>query len=75
MIQRPVDGFQGFGSMVPLVPNDPTTGAGPRNRRVEVVVQRINYLKRAEAAAMGPLGAAPGGTGPNIGTVVPKIAP
>ena len=33
---------------------------------------RINYLKRAEAAAMGPLGAAPAGVGPEIGAVVPK---
>jgi chemotaxis protein MotB len=73
--RHPDTAFQGFGSEQPLVKNDPATGAGPRNRRVEVVVQRINYLKRAEAAAMGPLGAAPAGTGPEIGTVVPKIAP
>jgi len=73
--RHPDTAFQGFGSMVPLVKNDPATGAGPRNRRVEVVVQRINYLKRAEAAAMGPLGAAPAGSGPDIGTVVPKIEP
>ncbi len=73
--RHPDTAFQGFGSVQPLVKNDPTTGAGPRNRRVEVIVQRINYLKRAEAAAMGPLGAAPAGTGPEIGTVVPKIAP
>jgi chemotaxis protein MotB len=73
--RHPDTAFQGFGSEQPLVKNDPTTGAGPRNRRVEVIVQRINYLKRAEAAAMGPLGAAPAGTGPEIGTVVPKIAP
>jgi chemotaxis protein MotB len=73
--RHPDTAFQGFGAMEPLVPNDRVTGAGPRNRRVEVIVQRINYLKRAEAAAMGPLGAAPAGTGPELGTVVPKIAP
>ncbi len=73
--RHPDTAFQGFGSMDPLVKNDPATGAGPRNRRVEVIVQRINYLKRAEAAAMGPLGAAPAGVGPEIGTVVPKIEP
>ena len=73
--RHPDTAFQGFGSMEPLVPNDPVTGAGPRNRRVEVIVQRINYLKRAEAAAMGPIGAAPAGAGPEIGTLVPKIAP
>ena len=53
--------YQGFGSLDPLVPNDPATGAGPRNRRVEVIVQRINYLKAAEREAQGPLGSLPAG--------------
>jgi chemotaxis protein MotB len=67
--------FQGFGSLDPLVPNDPATGAGPRNRRVEVVVQRINYLKAAEREAQGPLGSLPAGAAVDVGTVVPKITP
>jgi chemotaxis protein MotB len=66
---------EGFGSLQPLVRNDPTTGAGPRNRRVEVVVQRVNYLKRAESEAMGPLGSSPVGASPQINTAVPKITP
>jgi chemotaxis protein MotB len=67
--------FQGFGSLDPLVPNDPATGAGPRNRRVEVIVQRINYLKRAEREAQGPLGSLPAGVAVGVGSVVPKITP
>jgi chemotaxis protein MotB len=66
---------EGFGSLQPLIKNDPVTGAGPRNRRVEVVVQRINYVKAAQSAAMGPLGSSPSGAGPQIGSVVPKITP
>ena len=67
--------FQGFGSLDPLVPNDPATGAGPRNRRVEVIVQRINYLKRAERDAQGPLGSLPAEVAVDVGSVVPKITP
>ncbi len=67
--------YQGFGSLDPLVPNDPATGAGPRNRRVEVIVQRINYLKAAEREAQGPLGSLPAGAAVDVGTVVPKITP
>lgn len=67
--------FQGFGSLDPLVPNDPATGAGPRNRRVEVIVQRINYLKRAERDAQGPLGSLPAEVAVGVGSVVPKITP
>jgi chemotaxis protein MotB len=67
--------FQGFGSLDPLVPNDPATGAGPRNRRVEVVVQRVNYLKAAEREAQGPLGSSPAAAGVDVGSLVPKITP
>ncbi len=75
-VQRHRDtAFQGFGSLDPLVPNDPVTGEGPRNRRVEVIVQRVNYLKAAEREAQGPLGSLPAGAGVDVGTVVPKITP
>ena len=60
--RHPDTAFQGFGSIEPLVPNDPAAGAGPRNRRVEVVVQRINYLKRPRRRRWGrpvDAGAAP----------------
>jgi chemotaxis protein MotB len=66
---------EGFGSLQPLIKNDPQTGSGPRNRRVEVVVQRINYLKRAQSEAMGPLGSTPAGAVPTFDSVAPKITP
>ena len=50
----------GFGSARPLVPNGPD-GSEPRNRRVEVVVLRQEYVQQAERAAEGPLGVNPAG--------------
>src|SRR4051812_21664924 len=75
-VQRHLDtASEGFGSLQPLVKNDPQTGSGPRNRRVEVVVQRINYLKHAQSEVMGPLGSNPAGAAPTIDSVAPKITP
>ncbi len=75
-VQRHLDtASEGFGSLQPLIKNDPQTGSGPRNRRVEVVVQRINYLKRAQSEAMGPLGSTPAGAVPTFDSVAPKITP
>ena len=75
-VQRHLDtASEGFGSLQPLVKNDPQTGSGPRNRRVEVVVQRISYLKHARSEAMGPLGSNPAGAVPSFDSVAPKITP
>jgi chemotaxis protein MotB len=75
-VQRHLDtASEGFGSLQPLIKNDPQTGSGPRNRRVEVVVQRINYLKHAQSEAMGPLGSTPAGAVPTFDSVAPKITP
>jgi chemotaxis protein MotB len=60
---HPDAGSGGFGARDPLTPDDPRTGAGPRNRRVEVVVERINYTKLTENQINGPLGLNPGGVG------------
>jgi chemotaxis protein MotB len=61
--QHPDAGSGGFGDRDPVVPNDAHTGAGPRNRRVEVVVERINHVKDVQDQISGPLGLNPGGVG------------
>ena len=38
-------------------------------------MQRINYLKRAQSEAMGPLGSTPAGAVPTFDSVAPKITP
>ena len=62
---------QGFADRDPLTPNDPATGAGPRNRRVEILVQRLNFEKEAVQKVRGALGADPAA----IGAVAPIVAP
>jgi chemotaxis protein MotB len=65
--QHPDSASAGFGAREPLIPNDNTTGAGARNRRVEVIVERIDYVAKTQAAANGALGTNPVG--------LPTIAP
>jgi chemotaxis protein MotB len=64
----------GFGARDPIVKNDPVTGAGPKNRRVEVIVQRLNYVAEAQAQANGPIGASPAG-GVGVVPSAVKITP
>jgi chemotaxis protein MotB len=64
-------GYTGFGSKRFLVPGDPYAA---RNRRVEVVVQRIDYGARAARVLNGPIGTAVGagtGAGPAALDVTP----
>jgi chemotaxis protein MotB len=67
--------YMGFGSQQPLVANDRATGAGPKNRRVEIIVERIDYVLKTQKAVNGPLGADPnaiGGVSPNITPVMTR---
>ncbi len=74
LTRHPDAGSGGFGDRSPIVPNDSRTGAGPRNRRVEVVVQRINYTKAVESQLNGALGVNPAAV-PDIGPPAVKITP
>ncbi len=67
-------GFEGFGERRPLTPNDPKTGAGRRNRRVEVLVKKIDYVGEAQSAATGALGTNAVGI-PQITPAAPQIHP
>jgi chemotaxis protein MotB len=72
--RHPDAGSGGFGDRDPIVPNDPGTGAGPRNRRVEVVVQWINYEQATKAQIGGALGLNPAAV-PDLGPGAVKITP
>ncbi len=63
---HPDSASAGFGSRAPLAPNG-AGGAGPRNRRVEVIVERIDYVTKVQAEANGALGTNPIG--------LPEIVP
>jgi len=63
----------GYGQRDPLVPNG-AGGNGPANRRVEVLVERIDYVGQTRAAANGPIGLNPVGL-PSIVPAGVKISP
>lgn len=65
--QHPDSASAAFGSRAPLVPNSTGSGSGPRNRRVEVIVERIDYVTKVQAEANGTLGTNPIG--------LPEIVP
>jgi chemotaxis protein MotB len=58
--QHPNLSAGGFGDRQPLAPNAPD-GRGDRNRRVEILVLRIDRAARALREAQGPLGVNPSG--------------
>jgi chemotaxis protein MotB len=71
---HPDTAIQGFGDRRPLTPNDPKTGAGTRNRRVEVVVEKVDFVGEAQAAVRGALGPNPVGI-PEVVPESPQIHP
>ena len=65
-------GYSGFGATHFLVPSNPYDAA---NRRVEIVVQRVDYETRTRRALDGPLGPEVGAGTPGAEPGSPEIAP